>query len=360
MVIASTVALGGAAFLFNLLVLAPLREDDAEITLLKKQNDSKATRVQEIQTDGPKLERWRQLSLPGDVDLARREYEKYLNDLFRQNGAANNLLITSREVEQRYSSGTMGKTTIYSKLLFTVTAHTTLSNYVKILERFYRTGLLHQIKTASIQRQSGGETQAKPGELDITLTIEALCLTGAEKRPTLLPIVDARALALDVLSSLRGGPVWLAGLRFMVGAGGPGASERLAETPRKYAAIAGKNLFLGNASGTATADVAELVFLTDITSSDTSREATLQNTETKAKTRLTLDAQNGTFRIMNGAAVRVEGKVVSITDREVYFRSAGQCYAIGLGKNLAEALKKPLTAEEVTALDAPKPGKPGL
>jgi hypothetical protein len=132
--ILSVIVLGGGAFLFYSIVLAPLREIDAEIALVKQQNEKKATRIGEIQADRPRLERWRRLSLPrdvaGNVDLARREYEKYLNDLFRQNGASNNLVITCREVENRSNSSTGGKAAPYSKLSFTVTAHATLSSFI--------------------------------------------------------------------------------------------------------------------------------------------------------------------------------------------------------------------------------------
>jgi len=54
---------------------------------------------------------------------------------------------------------------------------------------------------------------------------------------------QSRLLALDVLSGLRGGPVGLAGLAFVVGPSGPVGPGKLAETPRKYAAIAGRNVF---------------------------------------------------------------------------------------------------------------------
>jgi hypothetical protein len=353
--ILSVLVLAGAAFLFHSLVLAPMQETDNEIAQLTKENDDKATRIGEILADQPKLERWRQLSLPGDADLARREYDKYLHALFRQNGAAHGLIIAARPADSRSGPTLPNKGTIYTKLSFTVTTHATLSSFVKVLEKFYRTGLLQQIKTLSVQKPA--DAQATPGELDITLTIEALCLNGAEKRPTLLPIVDRWLLALDLLSGLRGGPLRLAGLPFFVGPGGPG---KLAEFPRKYAAIAGKNVFLGNAAGTSGLDVAQLVSLTDITTNgEGGREANLH--DGLGKTRVVLGAKNASFRFMNGGEVRVEGKIVSIGDRVVYFRSGEQYYAIHLGQNLAAAMKKPLTPEEAKAIETAKSlVKPGL
>lgn len=355
MSILSAVVLAGAAFLFHSLVLGPLQETDNEIARLKKENGQKATRISEVLADRPKLERWRQLSLPADPDLARREYEKYLHTLFRQNGAATNLVITARAADR--GPTLVGKRPVYTKLSFNVTAHATLSSFVRVLEKFYRTGLLQQIKTLSVQKAAAG-AQATPGELDITLTIEALCLDGAERRTTLLPIVDGRLLALDVLSGLRGGPTGLAGLAFVVGPAGPGAPGNLAEAARNYAAIAGKNVFLGNATATGGVDVAQLVFLTDITVSGDAREANLHNLD--SKTRVPLDAANTIFRILSGGEVRVEGTIVRIADRDVYFRSGERYYAIKLGQNLADAMKKPLTPEEVKALKKPSAlDKPG-
>jgi hypothetical protein len=355
--ILSVFVLAGAAFLFHSLVLAPMQETDNEIAQLKKENDDKATRIDEILADQPKLERWRQLSLPGDADLARHEYEKYLQALFRQNGAAHGLIVAARPADSRSGPTLPSKGTIYTKLSFTVTTHATLSSFVKVLEKFYRTSLLQQIKTLSIQKPA--DAQATPGELDITLTIEALCLSGAEKRLTLLPVVD-RWLLADLLSGLSGGPLRLAGLAFFVGPSGPGGPGKLAELPRKYAAIAGKNVFLGNAAGTSELDVAQLVSLTDITTNgEGGREANLHNG--LGKTRVVLSAKNASFRIMSGGEVRVEGKMVGIGDRVVYFRSGEQYYAIHLGQNLAAAMKKPLTPEEARAIETPKSlDKPGL
>src|SRR5207247_7297755 len=134
--ILSVFVVAGAGFLFYSFVLAPQQETDYEIAQLRKENAEKTTRIGEVLADRPKLERWRQLSLPGDTDLARREYDKYLHDLFRQNGAGNRLVITPRPVESRSGSTLPGKGTIYTKLSFNVTAHATLSSFAKVLEKF--------------------------------------------------------------------------------------------------------------------------------------------------------------------------------------------------------------------------------
>ena len=124
-------------------------------------------------------------------------------------------------------------------------------------------------------------------------------------------------------------------------------------------AIAGKNVFLGNAAGASGQDVAQLVYLSDITDSEGTRKASFHNAQ--AKKRLVLDVKNANFRIMTGAEVRVEGKIVHIGDRKVYFRSGDKHYAIQLGQTLADALRKPLTAAEVATVERSKElDKPGL
>src|ERR1700730_8552559 len=94
------------------------------------------------------------------------------------------------------------KKPIYTRLTFTVLAHADLASLVKMLEGFYRTGLLHQIKTFSVQRPLTVGAQDRPNDLDINLTIEALIVSGAADRPQLLPNLDPRLMALDSLNAM--------------------------------------------------------------------------------------------------------------------------------------------------------------
>ena len=74
------------------------------------------------------------------------------------------------------------------------------------------------------------------------MTIEALIVTGADKRSYLLPNFDRRLLALDVAPGVfPHGPLVL-WTSVSPGLLSPG---ELAEPTRDYAAIARKNIFLG-------------------------------------------------------------------------------------------------------------------
>src|SRR5262249_27327634 len=104
-----------------------------------------------------------------------------------------------------------GKKPVYTRLTFNVDeAHGNLESIVRMLDQFYRSGMLHQIKKINIQRPL---TRTNPfqaaDDLDINLTIEALVLNGAEVRPY-LPFVERRAVLLDTVSHFEGGPAALA------------------------------------------------------------------------------------------------------------------------------------------------------
>src|SRR5262249_26205016 len=136
------------------------------------------------------------------------------------------------------------KEPIYTKLICTVTTHGEVANLVGFLERFYRTGLLHQIKTLSIQRPQTTAPGQKPTDLDINLTSEALVLRDGENRPYLAP-VDAQLLLVDALSAMRRGPTGVGVAVALAGPAGPLGARQLAVPTRQYASIQSKDLFFG-------------------------------------------------------------------------------------------------------------------
>src|SRR5438128_7856645 len=78
--------LGGGALLYWQFYLPKLGELNAGIELVRKENEDASERITQILKQRVVLDRARHLSLPPDVDLARREYEKYLRNLFRDSG----------------------------------------------------------------------------------------------------------------------------------------------------------------------------------------------------------------------------------------------------------------------------------
>ncbi len=244
--IVAAAAVGGIAFLFYNAFWVPLQDLDASIVSLKQDVDGKEERVRKIEAAKGKLERWRQLSLPSQLDFSRREYEIYLSELVHDSGFGSPVSVLPKAPEKS-SQVIPGKGPIYMRLPFTVQGRASLASLVDMLERFYRTPLLHQVKRISVTRPSTMGTQTPSSELDVHLTVEALIVAGAENRTELLPGVSRRLTELDLLlAALPPGPagmglvIWAAG---PTGRLGPGI---LAQPPRQYASIAKRNIFLGS------------------------------------------------------------------------------------------------------------------
>jgi hypothetical protein len=359
MIILAAIIMGGGVLFILEGLVKPIRARNASIALLKQEVDKKRSEVQLIQAELPKLARWRQTSLPADSDLARREYEKFLTDLLRRSkfapGASS---VTPKPADTRSSPTLPGKKEpIYTKLSFNVLTHGELSSLVTFLERFYRTGLLHQIKSFSIQRPFTTGASQRPNELDINLTIEALVLAGAENRPYLTP-VDEQLLVLDAVASLRRGPGGLTLAAAATGPAGPLGARQLNSPPRQYASILGKNIFFGrppaptlDKSPVDNTDVTQFVYLTDITHSDKRTEAFLIDRYNDHRTRLRASTGFNTFLISDAQGhPLLKGQVIRIDDRDVIFKANDKHYALHVGASVKEALAKPLKDEELKNL----------
>ena len=214
--------------------------------------------------------------------MARLEYEKYLNQLFTRHKITNGREITPRNVDAK-SSPVIGtnKEPIYTKLTFTVKTYATMANLVGMMDDFYKTGLMHEIKNLSLQRQMTNTPQAKADELDVRMTIEALIVSGADKRPFLLPNFDRKLMAVDIAPAVfPHGPLVL-WTSLSPGLTSPG---QLADPQRDYSVIAKKNIFLGRPpketgpqqdDGTPMWMAPRFVFLDDITQSPLRMQAVL-------------------------------------------------------------------------------------
>ena len=351
------IILGAFALLIQQFILSPLKRRDDAIAALKRDIDTRQQRIAQVYAEKPKLELWQKLSLPSDVALARLEYEKYLSGLVRQSGfAAGAFTVTPQPADTKTSPTLPGKKEpIYVRLPFAVQARGEVGDLVEFLEKFYRTPLMQQVKSVTVQRPlTNTGPQQRPNDLDINLTIEALVLTGAENRGQLLPGPDPKAVVLDVFTVLQNGAAGLALIPGAVGPAGPLGPGLLAVPPRQYAAVAGKNIFFGPSTtetSTEKVDVMQFVYLTDITRDDSKTEAFIYDRYNNRKTRLRASAGFDSFRILDGQGeTLLRGTVVRIDDRDLLFQSDGKYYSIHVGQNLDEALKHPLGPSELKEL----------
>src|SRR5260370_15421103 len=125
----TAVDLGGMALLFYKTFWFPFQELDASIVTLQQDVETKEERVRKIEEAKGRLERWRQLSLPSEIDFSRREYEIYLSDLLRQSGFTPGFTIMPKAPEKS-SQVIAGKGPVYLRLPYTVQARGSLANLV--------------------------------------------------------------------------------------------------------------------------------------------------------------------------------------------------------------------------------------
>jgi hypothetical protein len=329
--VVGVIILGGLGLMFHQLFLSPYYNRMASLELLQKQGQTKETRVAEIAAQRSQLERYRQQSLPTDVDMAKREYVRYLNELL-QKSSFRDASVSSLNPDARNTPALSNKTPIYTKLGFRVSGRASLESLVKMLEGFYRTGLLHQIKTLAVNRPLTFQQGQRRDELDINLTIEALAVTGAEKRPTLMPVLDRRLAALDTITALRGGPAGLGAALWMAGPFGPVGPGNLAEPARDYSAIAYKNVFFGPTQDTASTKPAEpqlellkQVYLTTVSTDfarNGRREAMLWDRYNNLSPHLRTSPGFNQFALLQNSqgATLIHGEVVRIDERGLIFR----------------------------------------
>jgi hypothetical protein len=342
------IILGGFGFFGYQFVYVPWSKRTKDLETLKKDFQAKQLQIAEIDVHRAELARWKMLSLPDDAGVARREYEKFLNELLaRHKVAPGHYTIASRPLDkQSVPTAGANKEPVYTKLTFNVQADVTMPSLVGVLEDFYKTGLLHEVKSLSIQRQLTNTEPARANELTVHMTIDALIVTGADKRSYLLPNIDPRLLAADLAAALQHGPtglglvIWAAGPSGPVGPGllagrraaAPPPESAVAElfldSGRNYAAIAKKNVFLGRPP----ADRGEspewlaprFVHLTGITIDPIGKTtATLYDVGANRFTKLRATAAFDQFSFVKDGNMKavLRGTLVKIDDREVIYRA---------------------------------------
>ena len=247
-------AVGG--FLFKWLFLDALNRvyadiDAAKADIAKKQDEERKEQDDEnaLLRDDPRLAQWKVLSLPEDSHLdaevksgrsadeekkrhddnVQVAYQRLLNNLVVDSGfSPGSIKVSAAAADRKGGPILSGKTAAYTRMTFTVQAQGGLDSVQRMLEEFYRTPLLHQVRTLTLTSRAparptgpgagpggfprfpgaappgvpglpgaapggvpglaGGLPSGSPnGDLDVSMTVEALLVAGAQKRDDLLP-----------------------------------------------------------------------------------------------------------------------------------------------------------------------------
>ena len=131
---------------------------------------SKRERVDAVKQSQQRLAQWERRALPSDLHAARSQYQTWLRGRADRAGFRQ-LNIDSSEGQARRKA--------YTLFSFTVRGRAGLGELTQFLYDFYSAGHLHQIRRMEIKPIEDSQY------LDVTITVEAVSLPGADRKDEL-------------------------------------------------------------------------------------------------------------------------------------------------------------------------------
>jgi hypothetical protein len=344
----AVVVLGGWA-LFHVFYKVPMENATRRLETAAKDVKDKEDALEKERADmerildlDPRLGQWRKISLPEAKkikleDLKREgrtqeevrrvhlgqlqvNYEAYLHNLLRRHSFNPATISVNPKPPDNKGVPTLAKggAPIYNRFAFTVQGQTTLAHLVEMLEDFYRTPVLHEVRSLSILKPQTVRQGANRGDLEINMTVEALQVTGAEER-------DAASLIPD---SLTAKPVVLSPMA------------------RLYPEMAAKSMFDGTAANSRLTedpkDVLSFVKLTSLTNNGRRWEAALYDQGKGGDEKYLTERGRNEFTVLDKYEnVLLQGTVVYVDQRVMIFKANDKHYQAFIGDVLYDALANP-------------------
>lgn len=155
----------------------------ASIANLNKMIAERKDKVAKGQIAQRKLIDWERRSLPTDPNVARSLYRNWLYQTVEKIG------LTSPNVTPQLAAGTRG---VYDRLRLNVDASGSLEQLTRFLYEFYQADFLHQVTQITVKPNADNKA------LDLSITVEALSLPGADHKDKLNEGASKRLAFADV------------------------------------------------------------------------------------------------------------------------------------------------------------------
>ena len=351
----------GAVVLGHSMFWSPLQDHNRSIAQLETEVQDKRDAVLQIEVDKKRLEKLRARSLPASPDQAAAEYAKWLHPELLRGGLRDiDLQGPPAAALKPPPAAQQGKKAGHMVLTYNVRARGDMPSVVKTLDALKKAPLLHRIKGLTLAPADSERGGGGAGRLNVQLTIEAMIASKAPPAQPWLSGPDQRVVAFEAVAGLRRAPIGMGQALYdavRIALKQQALKEQLA---RNYSDIARQNPFIGAVPLEVVEDVEDDVdarqFTRLVHTNPGAKEAYLRNLVFK-QPELRLKAISGSgydvFRIFNEnrEKVLVKGKVLRVEQRDVYFQVADYIYGIHIGQSLADALRRPLSEDQLDDLE---------
>lgn len=291
---AAMVVYFGGEWIWANAIQGPIDEAERLTAKLDQGIAQREKALTQAKLDARRLDVWKSQSLPSDTEVARSLYQAWLMELVSDVEFIN---------PSASSSEASSRKGLYNAFSFSLRARGTLDQLKKFLFAFYQTDLLHQIRSLNIT------PIAKAGQLDLSITIEALALADAA--------ADAAESPETVFEQFRE-RTWR-------------ISDRLASSrPDAYDTIVRRNLF---GMGDGVTDPSDFAYLTSITMTDGEPQVWF-----------TLRATDEVLRLRVGDTLEVGSlsfTVFTAQGTDVILEADGERWLLTLGDKLTDAYALP-------------------
>jgi len=170
-------------FLFSGLT-GPLKTRRAERDNLREKVRTQHQQVKLMEKAVAKLADWRRRSLPSDPQIAKELYQNWLLELVED--------VVGLQAAKVMAGEGRPLVGVYHRLPFTVSGRGNLGQLTELLYEFYSAGHLHLIRGMSIKPMRGSR------DLELSITVEALSLTDADRQDELADVPSSRLAGAEL------------------------------------------------------------------------------------------------------------------------------------------------------------------